>query len=90
MPFYDVQDVYQKKQLQTRLDKRPDIISGKANVAAAIKAGESGGTLSPSAGVLGTLRKFLGSKKHLDWLKIDLHVAAIITVLDYIMHKKLM
>ena len=29
------------------------------------------------------LRKFLGSKDHLDWLKIDLNVAEIITVQDY-------
>ena len=29
------------------------------------------------------LRNFLGSKKHLDWLKIDLNAAKIITVQEY-------
>ena len=29
------------------------------------------------------LRKFLGSKEHLYWLKIDLNAAEIITVEDY-------
>ena len=38
------------------------------------------------AGVLvgwSTLRKFLGSKGYLDWLKIDFNAAEIITVQDY-------
>ena len=35
------------------------------------------------------LRKFLGSKEHLDWLKIDLNVTEIITVHDYKHKKKL-
>ena len=30
-----------------------------------------------------SLRKFLGSKEHLAWLKIDLNVTEIITVQDY-------
>ena len=30
------------------------------------------------------LRKFLGSKEHLDWLKIDLNLAEIRTAQDYI------
>ena len=30
-----------------------------------------------------SLRKFEGSKEHLDWLKIDLNAAEIITVQDY-------
>ena len=34
----------------------------------------------------GALKKFLGSKVHLDWLKIDLNAANIMTVQD----KKLM
>ena len=34
------------------------------------------------------LRKFLGSKEHLDWLKIVLNVAKIITVQDYKLTKK--
>ena len=29
------------------------------------------------------LIKFLGSKEHLDWLKIDLNTVKIITVQDY-------
>ena len=36
-----------------------------------------------------TQRKFLGSKEDLDWLKIDLNVAEIITVQDYKHTKKL-
>ena len=71
MLFYYVQDVYQKNQLQTRLDKRQNIISGKASVASVNRAGESWAALSLSSG---TPRKFLGSKEHLDWLKIDLNV----------------
>ena len=38
--------------------------------------GRLGGALSPSARDLGgevPLRKFIGSKKHLDWLKVDLN-----------------
>ena len=34
------------------------------------------------------IRKFLGSKEHLDWLKIDLNVAEITTVQDYKCTKK--
>ena len=43
----------------------------------------------PSRGFRGqsTLREFFGSKEHLDWLKIDLNVAEIITVQDN-KHKK--
>ena len=47
--------------------------------------------MSPSAGVLrgGALReKNLGSKEHLDWLKIDLNGTKIITVQDYKCTKK--
>ena len=29
------------------------------------------------------LRKFEGSREHLDWLKIDLNMAEIITIQDY-------
>ena len=42
------------------------------------------------AGVLwawSTLRKFLGSKEHLDWFKIDFNAGEIITVQDF-KHKK--
>ena len=35
-----------------------------------------------------TLRKFLDSKEHLDWLKIDLNASERITAPDY-KHKKL-
>ena len=52
-------------------------------------AGEYGGVLRPQWGFSGwsTLRKSLGSKEHLDWLKIDLNATEIITVQDY-KHKK--
>ena len=46
-----------------------------------------------SAGVLrglSTLRKFLVSKEHVDWLEIDLNVAEVFTVQDYKHKKKLM
>ena len=48
------------------------IICQKASVASIYKAGIFR---------LGT--EFLGSKEHLDWLKMDLNVAKIITVQDY-------
>ena len=48
------------------------------------------GALSPSVEVLGTLRKFLGYKEHLDLLKIDLNATEIITDQDNKTHKKLM
>ena len=54
-----------------------NIIGGKASVESINGAGVSGGACSPSAG------KFLGSKEHLDWLKIDLNAAEISTVQDY-------
>ena len=36
------------------------------------------------------LRKFLGFKEHLDWLKIDFNAAKIITVQNYNNNKKIM
>ena len=57
MSFYYAQEVYQKNQLGTRLDKRPDIIPGvniinrKASVAIINRAGGSGDVPSSSAGV---------------------------------------
>ena len=46
---------------------------------------EGGGDDPYSRGFRGQspLSKVLGSKKHLDWLKIDLNAAEIITVQDY-------
>ena len=43
------------------------------------------GVLRPQHGFRrqGTLRKFLSSKEHLDWLKTDLNAAKITTVQDY-------
>ena len=40
---------------------------------------------SPSMDFRGSipLRKVLGSKEHLDWLKLDLNTGKIITVRDY-------
>ena len=32
---------------------------------------------------VGSLRKFLGSKEHLNWLKIDLNAAEVISIQDY-------
>ena len=32
---------------------------------------------------VGLLRKFLGCKEHLNWLKIDFNAAEIITIQDY-------
>ena len=65
-----------------------NIISRKASVN---NVRGSGGALSLSAGASGGqshLRKILGSKEHLDWLKIDFNAAKIVTVQDY-KHKKL-
>ena len=54
------------------------MISGKASVESVNWAGgEGGGALNPSVG------HFLGSKVHLDWLKIDLNVVEIITAQEY-------
>ena len=49
---------------------RVNIIGGKVSVASFNGAGGFGG-------------KFLGSKEHLDWLKIYFNAAEIITVQDY-------
>ena len=60
-----------------------NIISGKASVMSVNRAGRS----EPfSRGFRGRsfLRKFLGSKEHLDWLKRDLNALKIKTVQDYI------
>ena len=51
-----------------------------------MELGFLGSTLSSSAGVF--WGKCIGSKKHLDWLKIDLHTIKIITVQDYKRIKK--
>ena len=72
-----------------------NIISGDASVNRAGElewgggggggGGWGGGALNPSAGGfrgLSSLRKFVGSKKHLDWLKIDLNVVKVIAVPD--------
>ena len=55
-----------------------NIISRKASLASINGAGGVRGHC-----VLHPLRKFLGSKEHLVWLKIDLNMAEIITVQDY-------
>ena len=92
MLLYDNQGVYQKNQPGKRLDKRQDMIPGihiisrKAGVASVNEAGVSGGCSEPlNRGLVGgpPLRKFLGSKEHLDWLKTDLNAAKIITAQDY-------
>ena len=63
-----------------------NIISGKATV---VSINRAGGSESISRGFRGwsPLRKFLGSKEHLDWLKIDLNAVEIRTVQDYIRTK---
>ena len=58
------------------------LISRKASVASINGAEESVGLSGSLTGVC-LLRKFLGSKEHLAWLKIDLNVTEIITVQDY-------
>ena len=60
-----------------------DIIGGKASIATINGADGSGGPLIPSVEVLvgeTPVRKFLGSKEHRNWLKMDLHAAKLITV----------
>ena len=64
-----------------------NIIGRKVSVASVNGAGGSGGVLRSQLWFQGTLRKILGSKEHVDWLKIDLNVAEIITVQGY-KHKK--
>ena len=66
------QMVYQKNQLRTRLEKdmvpEVNIISVKASVVSGNRAGGSGCSESLSRDYTGEslLRKFLGSKEHLD------------------------
>ena len=59
-----------------------NLISRKAGVASVNRARESE-PLGRGFRRWSPLRKFLGSKEHLDWLKIDLNVAETITVQDY-------
>ena len=59
-----------------------NIINRKKSLAIVNGAGVSGGdALSPSVGAL--KRKFLDSRRHLHWLKIDLNAAEIIIVQYY-------
>ena len=63
-----------------------NIIRGKVCVVSINRAGGSRGCSEPlSRGFMGKrpLRKFLCSKEHLDWPKIDLNAAKIITVQGY-------
>ena len=57
-----------------------NIIDRKVNVASVNRAG---GVWGCSETLVGPLRKFLGSKEHLNWLKIDLNAAEIISIQDY-------
>ena len=62
-----------------------NIMRGKARVASVNGAGMSGRDSQPLSRRFrgrSSLWKFLGSKEHLDWLKIDLNVAEIRTVQD--------
>ena len=51
-----------------------NIIDRKVSVASVNECSET---------TVGPLRKFLGSKEHVNWLKIDLNAAEIITIQDY-------
>ena len=65
----------------TRVIKKQE----KAGTASANRAGESGGHPEPLSGDFrgqSPLRKILGSKEHLAWLKIVLNVTEITTVQD--------
>ena len=64
---------------------RVNIISRKANTASINVAEGTWGCSEPPRGFRGLvpLRNFLGSNEHLDWLKINLNMAEIITVQDY-------
>ena len=53
-----------------------NIISGKASVTTIIEA-EGSEPLSRGFRGQSPLRKYLGSKEHLDWLKIDLNAVEI-------------
>ena len=57
-----------------------NIIDRKVSVASVNRAGGSGGVLRPHSG---PVWKFLGSKEHLNWLKIDLDTTEIIIIQDY-------
>ena len=59
-----------------------NIISRKASVASIRGAGRSE-PLSRGFNGWSPLRKFVGSKEHLDWLKIDSNAVEIRTVKDY-------
>ena len=61
------------------------IISRKVSVTTQMELGGLGVFWDPSKGFMGRnpLRKFSGSKKQLDWLKIGLNTAKIITTEDY-------
>ena len=90
MLFFYIQDVYQKPawniRKKTEMIPEASMISRKASVASINRADRS----EPfSGGFRGCspLRKFLGSKEHLDWLKIDLNAVNIRTVQDYICTK---
>ena len=76
MLFYYVHDLYQKNQLQTRLDKRPDNHrkSKHSKRQQGWRVWEGLGV----GGALSSLRKFPGFNEQLDWLKIDLNATKII------------
>ena len=62
-----------------------NIIDKKVRVVSVNGVGDLGVFWDPTREFRGriTLRKFLGSKEHLDWLKIDYNAAEITTVQDY-------
>ena len=64
---------------------RVNIINGKVSITSVNEACGSGGVLRPQQGFRrqSPLGKFLASKWHLDWLKVDLNAAEITSVQHY-------
>ena len=57
-----------------------NISSGKVSIASMKLGGRDSSRIFSGQN---TLRKFLSSEEHLDWLKIDFSVAEIIAIQDY-------
>ena len=84
--------MYNKKPAGNKIRQMTDMISavnivtGKASIVSVDRAGGCMGhseLLSEDSRGWSLLRKFLGCIEHLDWLKINLNVAKIVTVQDY-------
>ena len=84
--------MYNKKPAGNKIRQMTDMISavnivtGKASIVSVDRAGGSMGhseLLSEDSRGWSLLRKFLGCREHIDWLKINLNIAKIVTVQDY-------